>query len=378
MVGDRGGERGVQLRELRGGCAEIDGEVPQVVEETQRTRRIIIALGARQAVRHHVAMRRNDGREGLRQCIQFRAVHQHDGAGAAGAGLIIIIIEILPAVGQQVGLAAAEHVPGQGLVDHPVGEDLRRRCDDIIADIPDFPGHLDRTHQAGVEDEVIQVHRDGVHEIGELHPADVIRIALELVADGLGGGPGGLAGRGTETYAGSLAVAVVTCRYPTSSVGGEQHPVGARREEFLDVLQRLVERLLGRAQGHVDIGLEGVGDGPAAGAAQDADQLRRVGRRIIAGGRRVVAECQNGPVARDAGEDALLHVLEILQQVAAEVVVSQPDIDQHLLVRPLVRTVKAVAGRQDDGRQGKEECFDPAHNSTNIAFLRESFYLCFP
>ena len=283
-------------------------------------------------------MRGDDGRERLCHRVQFGAVHQRDGAGAAGARFRIVIIEKLLAVGPQVGLGAAEHVPRKGLVDHAVGEDFRGRSHDIAADVLKLPGHLDRAHQAGIEDEVVELHGDGVHEVAEFQPADVFHVADVLVADGFGGGPHRRIGMGFRVKpgmtiskpgvtaelpdAGGLCAALVTPWDPAGSVGREEHAVGARGEHFLNVQQGPPERIRGGAERYVGVGLEGVGDGLAVGAAQQADELRRVGGGVVAAARRVVAEGHDGAVAREAGEDAFLDVREVGQQVAAEVIVA--------------------------------------------------------
>ena len=118
-------------------------------------------------------MRLDDGAEGVGERIQPRAVHQGDGPGAVGAVLAVVVVVVFLAIGAQVGILAGEHVPGQGGIDHPGGEDLRRRDDEPVDDVLELIGHLDGARQAGVEDEVVEMHRDRPGEFFQGDPGDV-------------------------------------------------------------------------------------------------------------------------------------------------------------------------------------------------------------
>ena len=345
-----------------GRSAEMIRQIAQVVVETKGAGGVVIALdagedggGKRQAVRI------DDGAEGLREGFQFRAVHQRDGAGAVGARLGVVVFEILAAIGLQVGFRPGEHVPGQGLVDHSVGQDLRGRDDQTVAFVLELPGQLHAAGQAVVEDEVVQVHGDRRGEILHLDPADVVVAADVLVADGFGLGPGVLRLLPDAADGGAFAVAGIACRDPAGAVGGEEHAVTVRRETGLHVLQGAPQEIGGSADGDVVVDLESVRDGASAGAPVDPDHAGGIGTGIVAGAAGQVADAHDGLVPGKTGEDVRAEGVEVGPQVGGEVVVTQAVIDQDLVIGPLERTLNAVAGGQYNRRQNEEKSLDAPH-----------------
>ena len=354
---------GIQPCQFGGGSAQLGTEVAQVVEETEFAGAVIIPLhAADQRGLQGVAVGVHDGREGLRQRLEPGAVHERN-RPIGGAGMVGVVVVVLLTVAQQVGPAPGEHVPGERGVDHAVLHHFGGRDHEVVADVPEFVGGLDRTHQAGVDDHVVEFHRDGVHEVGELQPAHVHGAAApgELVAEGLGGGPGSLGLHDALAHARGLAVGGVASGDPARAVGGDEHPVVPGGEQLPDVLEGGAQRLLGGRDRHAVVGLEGIHARLAVGAAVEAHQPRRI-LQVVVGPRRRVAEGDDGLVVGQAGEDAFLDLGKIGQDIAAEVVVAQAGVDEHLLVGPFVGAVDAVAAR--DGQAGKEEenDSDPTHS----------------
>ena len=342
---------GIQPRHLGGRRVHLLGEIPQVVIETELARSVVVPLHRGElADADRVPVRRHDGAERVREGLQLGAVHQRDRPVGTAGHAAVVVVELL-AIRQQVRLLAAEHVPGKGLVDHPVLHHLRRGEDHVPADVLEVPGHLDRTHQAGIQDQVVQFHRQGIHEVGEFHPiGPAVRTGRRGPgAEGLGRGPCRIALRHTFADARSFAVGSVSARDPAGAVGRGDHPVVVRREQFHDIRQSRLQGLLRRGNRHIVIGLEGIGDRLAFGAAVDADEPRRVGRAVVA--LRGVDEGHDRLVLPQTGQDPLLDLGKILHQVGTQVVVAQAAVDEHLVIRPLERTIQAAASRHQQERE---------------------------
>ena len=283
-------------------------------------------------------MRVENGFEGVREGIELAGLDQRDGAAA----VLDVVVVVLAAVGHHVRLRGGESVPRKDGVAHAGGEDLAGREDELVGDVAQRPGHLHAAGQAGVQDEVTEVVRDGGSELVEFEE-------LDLRADVL-------AANGAR-----CRIAVVTRRHPATSVGGNDHAVTARGELLPDLIHHLADRLRRGAVGHVGVGLEGVADRLAVATAIDAHQHGRVGRDVIAGRRGCVDEGQDGLVVPQGGEDVALEVLEVLLEVAAEVVIAHAVVNQDLVVRPLEGAVQAVAGGQENGREQQQICPKPTH-----------------
>ena len=366
VVGYGGVERGVQPREFRIGRAELYAEVPQVVIETIRGRAVEIGLHrlVERGVGQALPVRAHDGAEGVGECIQSGAVHQRDGAGVLVAFLVIIEIVILLAIGPQVRFFPGQHVPGQCRVNHAAGQDLRRGEDHVVADILECISHFDAAGQAGVEDQVVEVHRDRLREILHIDPGDPVGGAPVLIADGLGlrPFPGRLPGLlGTSQPHRRLHVLSVARRDPARAVGGDDHPVVPGREGGADVVQHAADGFTGGAERHIFIDLERVPDGLSVRAAVHTHEHGGMGCGIVAGRRHAVHEGDDGLVIRQTGQDIRAERVQIGLEVAAEVVVTHSIIDEDLLKVPRMGRVEAIAGRQQDGCQAHENMSDPAH-----------------
>ena len=182
-----------------------------------------------------------------------------------------------------------------------------------------------------------------------------VALAEELVADGLGLRPGLRGFRQREAHrAGHFGVDVVARREPAGAVGGDDHPVAVRGEELPDIVQHAPDRLLGSAQRHIVIRLEGVGHGLAVPAAVEAHQHGRVGFRVVAGDGDIVAESHDGLVVGQSRKDVRTQLVEVGREVAGKVVVAHPVIDQDLVVRTLERALDAVAADQEKDRKQDE------------------------
>ena len=230
-----------------------------------------------------------DGAEDIGEGLEAGAVHEGNGAGAEGAFLGVVVVVVLAAVGLQVGGVVGEDVPGEVGVAHAGGEDFGGRDNEAVGDGAEFPGDFDAAGEAGVEDEVFEVHGDGAGEFLEFDPAG--GVAGGLVADGAGGG-----------------VFVVAGGDPAASVGGDDHAVAAGGEGGADVVEDAAEGFGGGADGHVVVAFQGVDDRFAVRSAVDAHQGWSVRRRIAAGGADVVAEGDDGLLAVQPGKHTVLKV----------------------------------------------------------------------
>ncbi len=283
-------------------------------------------------------MRLHDVAESLRERLQLLAVDQRDGAAA----VIDIVVVKLSAIGMEIRLGVGKNIPRKNGISHPGTPDLRRRNDQLVRDVPELPGDLYAAGQAGVQDEVVEVVRDGRREVGQLDPA--LPRPDALLADGR-----------------KLFIILIIRWQPATSVRRDNHPVAPRGKLLADLVHHPPERLCGGADGDVRVGPEGVADGLAVPAAVDAHQHRRVGGVVVAGRGGRVQEGQDGLVVAQGREHVALEVLDVLAKVGLEVVVAHAVVDQDLVERPHEGAVQAVAGRQEDGREQQQICTDPAH-----------------
>ncbi len=330
VAGNGVGKGGVEPGELVRRGAELDSQIAQIVEEDERRGTVVVALDGivQSIIIQRVTVRFDDVPEGLREGLELMAIDQRDGAAA----VLHVVVVVLLAIGHHVRLAIGKNIPGEDGIAHAVAHDFRRRDDELIGDVAKLPSHLDAAGQTDVQNEEIQVVRDGRGELGKIDP-EVLR-GLLLLADGT-----------------RVGIFIVIRRKPTASVRRNDHSVAPCRVQFADLVHHPPERFAGGADLNVRVGLEGVADGLAVLAAVDAHQHRRVGRDVVAGRGGRVDEGQDGLVVPQARENVALKVCEILLEVGAEVVVAHAIVDQHLIVSPLEGAVDAVAGRQDDGRQ---------------------------
>ena len=201
-----------------------------------------------------------DRAEGLGEGLQLVAIYQRNRA----ATIAVVIIKILFAVGVKIGLAVGKNIPRKDGISHAVPKDFRRRNDELIGDAPQLPSHLHTTRQTGIQNQEIEVVRNGLREVRQLNP--FLPCSDPLL-----------------TNRGRLLVLGVTRWQPATSVRRNNHPIPARRISLADLVHHPRQRLRRGADRHVRIGLEGVADGLPVLAPVDAHQHRRIGRGVVPG-----------------------------------------------------------------------------------------------
>ena len=317
-------DQGLIQRALQEGQVFLRGT--GLAEHVLQVEEGVVILAAQNAVVHlHVlsfeiqdagAVAVEEGAAGGGQGLQGAAVDHRDRRSVHR--IVLVCGKIVHASRLQVRDFRLEEMSGERLVIEPGARNLARRDGQVGTHVPEFPGHLHRGHQARVEEDVVQFVRDGGREVLDLDFLGLGTGRIVLLSESL---PPGTPVDGTAAVILAVArtgIAEISFRKPSGGVRRHDGAVTCRREVFLHPVEHFGHHR-GVGDGLTDgPDLEGVGPEPAVVGIEADHGRSRFGGIVPRGLGQVAEEQEDVVILVLSGKVALLKVVDVGPDVAAQ------------------------------------------------------------